>query len=301
VILTQFYTSIILGLCLLFFCAPETRAAKNQGGAYYTDRLWLPISYQQHFPRLLEAAEKVSVNEYCNQLLDGTLYEEQSSANTVMFRFRCRTTERRLFTIRVDAKTLTLTNSLAGWIKQQAIEKEKLRQEELEKERLRQEAKLEKERLKQEERRLKQEAELEKERLKQEEERLKQEEELEKERLKQEEELEKERLKQEEELEKERLRLEEERLRIEVEQRKEIEERERYWGVCNKVFTRKANLFNSAKVTSKMPPQPDISDNGEYTYYIEFQTLSSRKTVLNYVATARISSLDKCDVHIKFI
>jgi flagellar motility protein MotE (MotC chaperone) len=245
----------------LFFCASETLAAKNQGGAYYTDRLWLPISYQQHFPRLLEAAEKVSVNEYCNQLLDGTLYEEQSSANTVMFRFRCRTTERRLFTIRVDAKTLTLTNSLAGWIKQQAIEKEKLRQEELEKERLRQEAELEKERLQQEE----------------------------------------ERLKQEEELEKERVRLEEERLRIEAELRKEIEEREQYWGVCNKVFTRKANLFNSAKVISKMPPQPDISDDGEYTYYIEFQTLSSRKTVLNYVATARISSLDKCDVDIRSI
>jgi hypothetical protein len=216
-------------------------AAKSKGDAYYVDHLWLPISYQQHFPRLLEAAEKVSVNEYCAQLLDGTLYEEQTSVNAVIFRFRCRTTKRRQFTISVDEKTLTLTNSLEMWIKQQALEKEKLRQEELENERL----------------------------------------------------------KQEEELEKERIKQEEERVRIAAELRQEIEEREQYWGVCNKVFTRKANLFNSAKVISKMPPQPDISDDGEYTYYIEFQTLGSRKTALHYLATARIISRDGCDVNIR--
>jgi hypothetical protein len=263
VITTQFYISIILTLSVLSFCVSDTLAAKSKGDAYYVDHLWLPISYQQHFPRLLEAAEKVSVNEYCAKLLDGTLYEEQTSVNAVIFRFRCRTTKRRQFTISVDEKTLTLTNSLEMWIKQQALEKEKLRQEELEKER------------------------------------LKQEEELEKERIKQEEELEKERIKQEEELEKERIKQEEERIRIAAELRKEIEEREQYWGVCNKVFTRKANLFNSAKVISKMPPQPDISDDGEYTYYIEFQTLGSRKTALHYLATARIISLDGCDVNIR--
>ncbi|EGG93243.1 hypothetical protein IMCC1989_1483 [gamma proteobacterium IMCC1989] len=174
--------------------------------------LWLPISYQQHFPRLLEAAEKVYQNEYCQDFLDGSLSETLSSSHDIVFIFRCRTEERRLFTITVDEKTLTLKNSLEEWIRQEALEKELREKEEL---------------------------------------------------------------------------------------RKKLAEREKYWAICHIVFKRKASLFNSAKIKTLLPPTPDISETGEFTYYIEFQTLSSKKTVLSYLATAIISSLDECVVDIR--
>lgn len=195
-------------------------------------RLWLPISYQHDFPRLLEAAQKVNENEYCRNFLEGSLSESLTSPNKTVFLFRCRTEERRLFTITVDATTLTLTNSLDEWIKQKALEQQRIEEE--------------KRRFEEEKRRF------------------------------------------EEELEEEEL-------------RKKLAEREQYWDVCHIVFKRKASLFNSAKVMSPLPPSPDISEKGEFTYYIEFQTLSSKKTVLSYLAKAIISSLDECVVDIRTI
>ena len=177
-------------------------------------RLWLPISYQHHLPRLLEAAKKANENEYCREFLEGSLSEPLSSSSNTVFLFRCRTEDRRLFTITVDAKTLLLTNSLDEWIKQKALEQERLEEEEL---------------------------------------------------------------------------------------RKKLAEREKYWEICHVVFKRKAGLFNSAKVMTSLPPSPDISEKGEFTYYIEFQTLSSKKTVLSYLAKAIISSLDECVVDIRTI
>lgn len=205
--------------------------------AYSEDSLWLPISYESYRPKLIEAAEKVSENEYCNHLLDGTFSESLSSPNKTIFIFRCRTNERRLFTITVDANTLAISSSLEGWIKQQKLEAQRLRQ-------------IEEQRLQEEQRRL------------------------------------------------EEQRLQEEQRLIE-EQRKKIAEREQYWGICKRLFNRKASLFNDAKVLTEFPPQPDISDDGVFTYYIEFQTLSSKKTVLSYLATAVISSLDGCDIEIR--
>jgi hypothetical protein len=176
--------------------------------------VWLPISYQHHLPRLLEAAKRARENEYCSEFLDGSLSEPLSSRNKTVFLFRCRTEERRLFTITVDEKTMALTNSLDEWIKQETLEKARVEEEAL---------------------------------------------------------------------------------------RKKLAEREKYWEMCHVVFTRKASLFNSAKVMTPLPPSPDISDKGEFTYYIEFQTLSSKKTVLSYVATAIISGLDECIVDIRTI
>lgn len=216
---------MLLGCYLLLSYVGQVTAMENEDAAYYIENLWLPISYQQHYTRLLKSAEHVSANAYCDQLLEGTLYESKSSTHSVVFRFRCRTAERKLFTISVDEKTLTLTNSLADWINQQALEKEGLKQENLVKEQL-----------------------------------------IEKDELK-----------------------------------KKMEARKQYWKICNEVFTRKANLFNSTKVTSQLPPQLDISDDGGVTYYIYFQALSAKKTVLRYLATARINSSDGCDVDIRSV
>lgn len=208
-------TCYCLLLCLLFQQA-IAKDSDYQDEKIKEKRLWLPISYQQYYPEMLTAADKAYKNDYCHQLIDGSLNERESSSQQVVFTFRCRTQDRRLFTLNINAHTLHVTNSLEEWIKQKKIEEERERQAELDKERRRQE-----------------------------------------------------------------------------------EEREQYWGICEEVFNRKANLFTSAKVISDMPPEPDINEVGEHIYYIEFQTLSSKKTVLNYLATASIHNLEKCDVSIR--
>ncbi|MFT5420673.1 MAG: hypothetical protein ACI9D5_001423 [Candidatus Endobugula sp.] len=77
-------------------------------------QIWLPISYQQHYQRLVEASEKVRSMGDCYDLLSGTLSERQSSADRLVFRFRCRTKEREIFTVTVNEKDLSyMTNSLA--------------------------------------------------------------------------------------------------------------------------------------------------------------------------------------------
>ncbi|MGS2718215.1 hypothetical protein ACVBE9_08595 [Eionea flava] len=218
--LTQRIThSIVLYAYLLLFALPQQAIAEtndSQDEQIKQKRLWLPISYQQYYPEMLTAADKAHNNDYCYQFIDGSLNESESSMRNIIFTFRCRTQERRLFTLNVNAHTLHVTNSLEEWIKQKKIEEELERQAELLKEKLRKE-----------------------------------------------------------------------------------KEKEQYWGICEEVFTRKANLFTNAKVISEMPPEPDVNEVGEYIYYIEFQTLSSKKTVLNYLATASIHNLEKCNVSIR--
>lgn len=93
------------------------------------DKLWLPISYQEHFVRLFEAAEKVSDLDDCNRFLSGTLDEKRSSNNDIVFSFRCRDHEREVFSVIVNAKDLKVTKMSDIWLekheKEQAAEKQR--------------------------------------------------------------------------------------------------------------------------------------------------------------------------------
>ncbi|MBX2807684.1 MAG: hypothetical protein KTR20_03545 [Cellvibrionaceae bacterium] len=73
--------------------------------------LWVPTAYQHQFLRLLAAAEKAQAAEYCHTLLSGRLLESQSTPERPLFSFRCRTDQRKLFTVKVDGVTLAVTNT----------------------------------------------------------------------------------------------------------------------------------------------------------------------------------------------
>ena len=215
--------AFIVVLLLLYGQSVTAELVDEQREILKEKRLWLPISYQQHYPQMLEAVEKAEKYDACEQLIDGALNESKSSRSHVVFMFRCRTSDRQLFTLDVNAHTLHVVSSIEEQEKRRKLEEEQERQrEEQERQRMLEEARLRKEK-----------------------------------------------------------------------------EKSQYWKICEKVFNRKASLFNSAKIISEVPPDPDVNEVGEYTYYIEFQTLSSRKTVLNYLATASIHSLEKCNVSIR--
>lgn len=98
-----------------------------------TDKLWLPISYQSHYNRLLDAAEKVTNLEDCHRFLKGGLAEGASTKQHVVFSLRCRNMQRQTFTVMVDAKSLNMTRMEDIWResdkKAEAFEKQqKLRQ-----------------------------------------------------------------------------------------------------------------------------------------------------------------------------
>ncbi len=173
---------------------------------------WLPIAYQLHYNRLLEAAEKVSALDECYDLLSGTLSERQSSVSHPVFLFRCRTEQRTTFLITVDSKTLKLTNTIDVWRKKVEKEKERQQQEVL---------------------------------------------------------------------------------------RQKLAQRSRYWAVCEKEFQDKTRTFNQPKIISPLPPKPDISSEGAFTYFIEFETLSLKNNTLSYLATAEIQTLAQCTIKIR--
>lgn len=175
--------------------------------------LWLPLSYQQYEPRLLEAAEKVRDNNDCAQLLSGTLDEASVQRDTnLSFTFRCRTEARKMFIIDVNVATLELTNELVYWRKQAEIKAEQERQDAL---------------------------------------------------------------------------------------RKKLAERNLYWQVCKNTFQEMTRAFTEPKIVSETPPKPDMTPEGVFIYVIEFQTLSEKKNVLSYLATAVIDTLEECDIEIR--
>jgi hypothetical protein len=90
----------------------------------YKGGLWLPIAYQQHYPRLVEAANKVSELDSCHHLLTGTLSEHKTSQKEVVFTFRCRGELRKVFNVTVSAKNLGVIEIPEIWSEQDRIEKE---------------------------------------------------------------------------------------------------------------------------------------------------------------------------------
>lgn len=73
--------------------------------------LWMPTSYQYHYLALLDAAEKVKVEPYCDEMISGRLLESKSTKDHPIFYFRCRTAERKLFSLHVDGKTMEIKNT----------------------------------------------------------------------------------------------------------------------------------------------------------------------------------------------
>ncbi len=72
--------------------------------------LWLPKTYQDHYLRLLDAAEKVEKDPYCHRLISGGMIEGRSTQEHMYFHFRCRAEDRKTFSIEVDGKSLEVTN-----------------------------------------------------------------------------------------------------------------------------------------------------------------------------------------------
>jgi hypothetical protein len=190
-------------------------------------QIWLPISYQAHYPRLMEAYDQVRETDDCYEVLSGTLSESLSKNGQIVFVFRCRTEDRQVFSINVNAKTLTMVNNFA--LKREAAElAEKKRQEE-------------------EEKRIQK----------------------------------------------------EEKERLQEELRQKLAEREQYWSICQQAFETDIQFFNKPKVITPFPARPDITADGVFTYLIEFQTLSIKKNILSYIATATIHSLEACTIKIR--
>jgi hypothetical protein len=90
--------------------------------------LWLPKTYQNQYVKLLDAADKAKADPYCHKLLSGRLMESKSTLDHLVFHFRCRAENKRSFSIRVDSKTLAVTNEYGE--KQRAIEAAKRAEEE---------------------------------------------------------------------------------------------------------------------------------------------------------------------------
>lgn len=81
--------------------------------------LWLPTTYQSHYTRFLEAAEKAQNDPYCVQLLSGRLRENASDTEQLLFQFRCRSDDKQMFSIQVDGETLAIENRYGELRKQQ--------------------------------------------------------------------------------------------------------------------------------------------------------------------------------------
>ena len=97
------------------------------------DKLWLPVSYQAHFVRLFESAEKVIDLDECYQFLSGTLDEKRSTRGSLVFSFRCRDSERNIFTVLVNASNLKVTKMSDIWLESREREKEAEKQRKLRK------------------------------------------------------------------------------------------------------------------------------------------------------------------------
>ncbi len=96
-----------------------------------TSHLWLPISYQAYHNRLLEAAKKVSQLEDCRKLLSGTLAEKLSSGNKIVFTFRCRDQDRKVFIVHVNNNNSQITYMKDIWRKKSMEEADAREQEKL--------------------------------------------------------------------------------------------------------------------------------------------------------------------------
>ncbi|MGH1486317.1 MAG: hypothetical protein ACRBCI_08845 [Cellvibrionaceae bacterium] len=85
--------------------------------------LWLPKVYQKQYVTLLDAADKAQADPYCHKLLSGRLIESESTLEHMQFHFRCRTEDKKTFSMQIDGKTLVVTNEYAE--KQRELEAKK--------------------------------------------------------------------------------------------------------------------------------------------------------------------------------
>ena len=87
--------------------------------------LWLPISYQSHYNRLLNASKVAAGDPSCYELLKGELAESLSSLGHPIFKFYCRAENREINSLLIDSKTLAVTNTLDDIKKRQALAKQR--------------------------------------------------------------------------------------------------------------------------------------------------------------------------------
>lgn len=69
-------------------------------------------------------------------------------------------------------------------------------------------------------------------------------------------------------------------------------EQARYWGICLKELKKKTRLFKGVKVLTELPAKPDIKEDKEFTYTVDFDALSSRNATLRFRIQCVIEGLD---------
>lgn len=116
-------------LFMLYFPTVWTVHVQAEEENLYSSRLWLPIAYEKHYTRLLDAAKKLDGYDQCHQLIDGKLSESRSSKNKPVFVFRCRNEQRKMYLYYIDAKQLHITSQQDKWKKSdEEREQQQLRQ-----------------------------------------------------------------------------------------------------------------------------------------------------------------------------
>jgi len=69
-------------------------------------------------------------------------------------------------------------------------------------------------------------------------------------------------------------------------------EQARYWGICLKELKKKTRLFKGVKVLTELPAKPDIIEDKEFIYTVDFDALSSRNATLKFRTQCIIEGLD---------
>jgi len=87
--------------------------------------LWLPVSYQAYYNRLLEASKIARSDPGCHELLKGELAEHLSSLDHPVFKFYCRGENLKTSSLLIDNKTLAVTNTLEDIKRRQALSKQR--------------------------------------------------------------------------------------------------------------------------------------------------------------------------------
>ncbi len=75
--------------------------------------------------------------------------------------------------------------------------------------------------------------------------------------------------------------------------------REKYWGICEQEIHKIWKNFNQPSAVGRMPPRPDITEDAQLVYRVEFTTLSPNNNTLSYIATAKVGEVGVCEIKIK--
>lgn len=105
-------------LPMINFPPPESRGALKSlalvgllwlgahAQAVELEQLWLPKSYLRHLPQLYDAARLVEDSPRCAELLEGTSHLDRSTLDHPVFRFTCRNSEGKSYSLLVDGPSL---------------------------------------------------------------------------------------------------------------------------------------------------------------------------------------------------